>query len=76
MPQLTSKLILSADGTRIYINAVGEAANPALIFVHGFSTDSAIFDDLFKNADYSQDFFLVISFAYCIQLFNTNAGSL
>lgn len=54
-----SKLVVSLDGYRVYANAVGDPANPALFFVHGFSADSSIFNSIFDNTDNTREFFLV-----------------
>ncbi|KIP05720.1 hypothetical protein PHLGIDRAFT_73780 [Phlebiopsis gigantea 11061_1 CR5-6] len=54
-----SKLGVSLDGTRVYANAVGDPANPALVFVHGFSADSSNFNSIFDNTDNTREFFLV-----------------
>ena len=54
-----SKIVQSADGTRIYASAQGNASKPALVFLHGFSTDSTIYNDLFSKVENNTDFFLV-----------------
>ncbi|EKM53123.1 uncharacterized protein PHACADRAFT_197551 [Phanerochaete carnosa HHB-10118-sp] len=54
-----TKLISSADDTRIYANAIGNASNPVLVFIHGFSADSTVFNDIFHSAKNSTSFYLV-----------------
>ncbi|GJE93916.1 alpha/beta hydrolase [Phanerochaete sordida] len=54
-----SKFVQSADGTRIYASAQGNASNTALVFVHGFSSDNTVFNDIFTKAENTSEFFLV-----------------
>ncbi|EJD03372.1 alpha/beta-hydrolase [Fomitiporia mediterranea MF3/22] len=56
--KILRKFVHSADGTKIYADAVGDSAHPALVFVHGFSSSAAVFDDIFSNPDNSKEFYL------------------
>ncbi|THH07991.1 hypothetical protein EW145_g3019 [Phellinidium pouzarii] len=53
------KFVISADGTRIYADAVGSSSNPALVFAHGFTASSVAYNGLFSNPDYSKNFYLI-----------------
>ncbi|KZT18746.1 alpha/beta-hydrolase [Neolentinus lepideus HHB14362 ss-1] len=53
------KYLKSSDGTRIYAEAVGDISNPSLVFTHGVSLSSAIFDDLFADERLLDNFYLV-----------------
>lgn len=59
MSQKVVKIVASADGTQIYADAIGDPQKPALVFLHGFSTSASVFNDIFTNPSYSEDFFLV-----------------
>lgn len=56
------KYIVSADGTRLYSDAVGNPSSPALVFVHGLGTTAVCFDTIFRNPQFSADHFLVYPF--------------
>lgn len=58
------KKVQSADGTKIYADAVGNSTNPTLIFVHGFSSSATVFDNIFSNATNSKEFYLVSDTAF------------
>ena len=51
--------VLSADGTKIYADAVGKPANPALIFTAGFGLGVEVFNDIFSDPELSKNFYLV-----------------
>ncbi|KAG9224576.1 hypothetical protein CCMSSC00406_0002273 [Pleurotus cornucopiae] len=51
----TSKIVISADGTKIYTDATGDPEKQSIVFVHGLALSSIVFDRLFANkrlADY------------------------
>ncbi|KAF4583996.1 hypothetical protein EYR40_002494 [Pleurotus pulmonarius] len=54
-----SKMVVSADGTEIYANAVGDPSHPALVFLHGFSTSTLVFDAIFDSPKWSSQLYLV-----------------
>ncbi|KAF4565423.1 hypothetical protein EYR36_001994 [Pleurotus pulmonarius] len=54
-----SKVVVSADGTEIYANAVGDPSQPALVFLHGFSTSTLVFDAIFDSPKWSSQLYLV-----------------
>ncbi|TFK50523.1 alpha/beta-hydrolase [Heliocybe sulcata] len=53
------KYLRSSDGARIYAEAVGDFNKPSLVFTHGVSLSSAIFDDLFTDERLLANFYLV-----------------
>ncbi|KAI5117109.1 hypothetical protein M0805_008228 [Coniferiporia weirii] len=53
------KDVTSADGTKLYADAVGDPSHPALVFIHGFGAGSAAFSDLFANPEYSKELYLI-----------------
>ena len=56
---IIEKLIVSADGIRIFAGALGDSNKPALVFSHSSTLSSSNFDDLFAKPENSRDFFLV-----------------
>ncbi|KDQ22839.1 hypothetical protein PLEOSDRAFT_36899 [Pleurotus ostreatus PC15] len=54
-----SKIVVSADGTEIYANAIGDPSQPALVFMHGFSMSSLVFDAIFDDPKWSSQVYLV-----------------
>ncbi|KAL4258208.1 AB hydrolase superfamily protein [Pleurotus pulmonarius] len=67
-----SKMVVSADGTEIYANAVGDPSHPALVFLHGFSTSTLVFDAIFDSPKWSSQLYLVRAshsfFSLCFSL--------
>jgi hypothetical protein len=55
----TVKLLKSTDGTTIYADAVGNPANPSIVFTHGFALSAAVFNTLFENPRLLEKFYLV-----------------
>ncbi|KAF8340196.1 Alpha/Beta hydrolase protein [Amanita rubescens] len=49
----------SADGTRIYAEAVGDPAKPPIMFIHGGSLSSIIFDSIFNDAKWTDELYLI-----------------
>ncbi|KZT72980.1 alpha/beta-hydrolase [Daedalea quercina L-15889] len=43
------RILTSSDGTRIWAEAIGNAANPAVVFIHGLACSSMLFDKQFFN---------------------------
>jgi len=54
-----SKFLKSADGTEIYADAVGDPSKPAVVFVHGFSLSSFVFDALFADPQWIASVYMV-----------------
>ncbi|KAF9467592.1 Alpha/Beta hydrolase protein [Collybia nuda] len=54
-----SKVLISADGTEIYADAIGDRAKPALVFIHGFSLSSVVFDSIFADHEWTNHVYLV-----------------
>ncbi|EGN98426.1 hypothetical protein SERLA73DRAFT_74639 [Serpula lacrymans var. lacrymans S7.3] len=47
--EATAKFVVSADSTRIYTDAVGHPFNPPIVFIHGYSLSSIVYDNIFTN---------------------------
>lgn len=62
----TSQLVSSSDGAKIYADCVGDAANPAIVFVHGFLFSGSVFDRIFSDPKYSESFYLVCFMCFII----------
>ncbi|KAF9490467.1 alpha/beta-hydrolase [Pleurotus eryngii] len=45
----TSKIVTSADGTKIYADATGDPKKQSIVFVHGFALSGVVFDRFFAN---------------------------
>lgn len=59
-----SKVVVSKDGTEIYADAVGDPTNPALVFIHGFSLSSIVFDSIFADQLWTDHVYLVSHLRY------------
>lgn len=72
-----SKVVVSKDGIEIYADAVGDPTKPALVFIHGFSLSSIVFDSIFADHLWTDYVYLVGRLQYwCAQLVDlTNSGS-
>ena len=55
----TCEYVTSADGTRIYSEAVGDPSKPAIIFIHGFQLSSVAFDSIFDDPKWTDKLYLV-----------------
>ena len=58
---LNRKVLSSSDGNVVYAEAVGDISKPHLVFVHGFSLSGSVFDKIFHDAKYQEQYFLVTS---------------
>lgn len=58
-PKLMSELIISSDGSTIYAEAIGNHTGQHIIFLHGFTLSSAVFDNIFFDTRYHKEYFLV-----------------
>lgn len=54
-----SRMLVSADGTEIYANAVGDPLKQAIVFIHGFVWSFMAFDDIFEDVEWMSRFYLV-----------------
>lgn len=53
------KNLTSKDGTTIYSDAIGDPSKPHIVFVHGLSLSGAVFNDVFADARYNSEFYMV-----------------
>ncbi|KAI5117030.1 hypothetical protein M0805_002246 [Coniferiporia weirii] len=54
-----SQFITSSDGAKIYADATGNPDKPSIVFVHGLSYSSVVFDSIFSDERFSNEFYLV-----------------
>ncbi|KAH8113578.1 alpha/beta-hydrolase [Phellopilus nigrolimitatus] len=54
-----ARLIRSSDGSKIYADAAGNPDKPSIVFIHGMAFSGAVFDVIFSNEKYRQEFYLV-----------------
>ncbi|KAL2008440.1 hypothetical protein VTN00DRAFT_6634 [Thermoascus crustaceus] len=54
-----SRSVTSADGTKVWAEAVGDARKPAVIFVHGFSGCRLVFEKQFEDPRLVERLFLI-----------------
>jgi pimeloyl-ACP methyl ester carboxylesterase len=60
LPQTkSSKYLKSADGTLIYADAIGDPSKPSVVFIHGMSMNSIVFDELFEDQRWIDRVYLV-----------------
>lgn len=57
-----SKVLRSKDKTEIYADAVGDPSKQAIVFIHGFSLSGIVFDNIFADPNYIENFYLVCGF--------------
>ncbi len=55
----TSLVLISADGTKIYADATGDFTKPAIVFIHGVSLSSVVWNDIFHDPKWTDLFYLV-----------------
>ena len=53
----------SKDQTEIYGEARGDPSKPAVVFIHGFSMSLIVWDTIFNDAKWTEQFYLVGSSA-------------
>jgi len=53
------QLIASADGTKIWAQAAGNPAKPAVVFIHGFSCTALNFKNQFSDPKLLENLYLV-----------------
>lgn len=62
----TKHIVTSSDGVKIYADAVGNPANPSIVFIHGFMLSGLAFDNIFNDERYFSRYYLVSEDAvYC-----------
>ncbi|KAK0200292.1 Alpha/Beta hydrolase protein [Desarmillaria ectypa] len=54
-----SLMLISADGTKIYADASGDSTKPAIVFIHGVSLSSVVWNDIFHDTNWTDLFYLV-----------------
>lgn len=59
--QPRSKIVQSKDKTEIYADAAGDPSKQAIVFIHGFSLSGIVFDSIFFDPHYTENFYLVRS---------------
>ncbi|THH06994.1 hypothetical protein EW146_g9449 [Bondarzewia mesenterica] len=52
-------LLTSKDGTHVYADVAGNPSKPAIVFLHGLSLSSIVFDSLFSNPKLLDRYYLV-----------------
>ncbi|KAI0822899.1 alpha/beta-hydrolase [Trametes gibbosa] len=55
----TVQTLRSRDGTTIHADAVGDPRNPHVLFIHGVTFSSAVFDDLVRDRRLTDHLYLV-----------------
>lgn len=60
--ELVSKVLFSSDNYEVYAECVGDHSKPHLVFVHGFMLSGAVFDKIFYDAKYREEYYLVHNF--------------
>lgn len=59
-PSITSKTVVSAsDGLKIYAEAIGDPSKPAIVYIHGNSTSSGVWDNQFFDEALGNTFYQV-----------------
>ena len=53
------RVIVSSDGTRIWAEAAGDPANPAIVFIHGLACSALLFDKQFQDQALLDKLYLV-----------------
>lgn len=59
MSTIESKILVSADGTKLFAEAAGNPSKPVLVFIHGFCVTGAAFDPQFEDARLHENLYLV-----------------
>ena len=54
-----SKTLFSWDGTKIYADASGTPEKPEIVFIHGQGLSGAVFDIIFSDKRFTEEFYLV-----------------
>lgn len=48
---MDARYLTSADGSKLYVEAIGDPTKPCIVFIHGFTLSGAVFDNIFFNKD-------------------------
>ena len=56
---MDARNITSADGTKLYADAVGDPSKPSIVFIHGFALSASVFDSIFLEKSDTNEFYLV-----------------
>ncbi len=61
LPKLESRVVISADGTRLHADAIGSRSpsSPVIVMIHGFGMVKAAFDSMFNDPQWISNAFLV-----------------
>ena len=59
MVAIVSRILESADGAKIFAEAAGDPANPAVVFIHGLGLCGVAFDAQFEDPRLYQNLYLV-----------------
>ena len=54
-----SKTLVSSDGTKIYADASGNPEKQGIVFIHGQGLSGAVFDIIFSDKRFTEEFYLV-----------------
>jgi pimeloyl-ACP methyl ester carboxylesterase len=73
MPSIQTIHAVSADGTKIFAEAIGNPSNPVVVFVHGFSSSGLVFEKQFANSMMQENLYQVRSLS---ALFLISSGGL
>ena len=71
----TCAYVASADGTHIYAEAVGDPARTPIVFIHGGSLSSIMFDSIFNDTKWTDRLYLVCLFARLVYRFQQHSDS-
>lgn len=56
---MDARYLTSADGSKLYVEAIGDPTKPSIVFIHGFTLSGAVFDNIFFNKDFNSSFYVV-----------------
>ena len=56
---LIRQVLHSSDGNEVYAEGVGDITKPHLVFVHGFTLCGSVFDKIFHDTKYQEEYFMV-----------------
>lgn len=55
----TAKTVRSADGTSIYAEARGDPRKPSIVFIHGFSMSTLVWNESLSDSRWTDEVYLV-----------------
>lgn len=56
---MDARYLTSADGSKLYAEAIGDPTKHSIVFIHGFTLSGAVFDNIFLNKDFISSFYVV-----------------